>query len=123
MKNRMKLRRSIERRRELMEKARVGFEKRNKKDVMIPVLWPEQSASNDDGAKERAYCALEAAAIRLHRGQPLFFPFAEMSEHNKTFRRELIMGLLLALDLLRQNGVSVEQTAQVEKIRRAYTSA
>lgn len=48
MKNRIKLRRSNERRRELMEKARVGFEKRNKKDVMIPVLWPEQSASKEN---------------------------------------------------------------------------
>ena len=84
---------------------------------------PEEEISpDDDGAMERAYCALEAAAIRLHRGQPMFFPFAEMSEHNEVFRRELIMGLLLALDLLRQNGVSVEQTAQVETIRRAYTS-
>ena len=82
----------------------------------------KENRPDDDGAKERAYCALEAAANRLHRGQPLFFPFAEMSEYNEAFRRELIMGLLLALDLLRQNGVSVEQTAQVEKIRRAYTS-
>lgn len=78
---------------------------------------------DDDGAKERAYCALELAMIRLHKGQPLFFPFKEMSEYNAMLRRELIMALLLALDLLRQNGVSVEQTAQVEKIRRDYTSA
>lgn len=77
---------------------------------------------DDDGAKERAYCALESAMISLHVGQPLFFPFKEMSDYNITLRRELIMGLLLALDLLRQNGVSVEQTAQVEKIRREYTS-
>ena len=46
-----------------------------------------------------------------------------MSEYNAILRRELIMALLLALDLLRQNGVSVEQTAQAEKIRREYTSA
>ena len=78
---------------------------------------------DDDGAKERAYCALESAMISLLVGQPLFFPFKEMSEYNAILRRELIMALLLALDLLRQNGVSVEQTAQVEKIRRDYTSA
>ena len=78
---------------------------------------------DDDGAKERAYCALESAMIHLHAGQPLFFPFKEMSKYNAMMRRELIMALLLALDLLRQNGVSVEQTAQVEKIRREYTSA
>ena len=58
--------------------------------------------------------------IHLHAGQPLFFPFKEMSEYNAILRRELIMALLLALDLLRQNGVSVEQTAQAEKIRREY---
>lgn len=78
---------------------------------------------DDDGAKERAYCALESAMIRLHTGQPLFFPFKEMGDLNAAMRRELIMALLLALDLLRQNGISVEQTAQVEKIRREYTSA
>lgn len=83
----------------------------------------KENRPDDDGAIERAYCAMEAAAIRLHRRQPLFFPFEEMSEHNEAYRRELIMALLLALDLLRQNGVSVEQTAQVETIRRAYTSA
>lgn len=65
----------------------------------------------------RAYCALEKAALDLHRGQPLFFPFAEMQEWNETYRRELIMGLILALDLFRQNGVSVEQTALLEKVR------
>lgn len=90
----------------------------------IGLEMPEkENHPNDDGAKERAYCALESAMICLHTGQPLFFPFKEMSEYNAMLRRELIMGLLLALDLLRQNGVSVEQTAQVEKIRRAYTSA
>lgn len=89
----------------------------------IGLEMPEkENRPNDDGAKERAYCALESAMICLHTGQPLFFPFKEMSEYNEAFRRELIMALLVALDLLRQNGVSVEQTAQVEKIRRAYTS-
>ena len=90
----------------------------------IGVEMPKKEIRPDgDGAKERAYCALELAMIRLHKGQPLFFPFKEMSEYNAMLRRELIMALLLALDLLRQNGVSVEQTAQVEKIRRDYTSA
>lgn len=90
----------------------------------IGLEMPEkENRPNDDGAKERAYCALESAMICLHTGQPLFFPFKEMSEYNAMLRRELIMGLLLALDLLRQNGVSVEQTDLVEKIRRAYTSA
>lgn len=90
----------------------------------IGVEMPKKEIRPDgDGAKERAYCALESAMIRLHTGQPLFFPFKEMSEYNAMLRRELIMALLLALDLLRQNGVSVEQTAQVEKIRRDYTSA
>lgn len=89
----------------------------------IGAEMPEEEISpDDDGAKERAYCALESAMFRLHKGQPLFFPFKEMSEYNAMLRRELIMALLLALDLLRQNGVSVEQTAQVEKIRREYTS-
>ena len=83
----------------------------------------EEIRPDDDGAKERAYCALESAMIHLHAGQPLFFPFKEMSKYNAMMRREMIMALLLALDLLRQNGVSVEQTAQVEKIRREYTSA
>ena len=82
----------------------------------------QQKNPADSGAMARAYCALEKAAIDLYRGQPLFFPFAEMQEWNETYRRELIMGLILALDLFRQNGVSVEQTALLEKVRRAYTS-
>lgn len=82
----------------------------------------KENRPDDDGAMERAYCAMEAAAIRLYRRQPLFFPFEEMSEHNEAFRRELIMGLLVALDLLRQNGISVEQTVQLEKIRRGIQS-
>ena len=72
---------------------------------------------------ERAYCALEHALICLHMGQPLFFPFEEMQEYNDVYRRELMCGLILALDLLRQSGVSAEETALVEKIHRAYTSA
>lgn len=88
-----------------------------------PGLFTEKENRPDaDGAKERAYCVLESAMIRLHVGLPLHFPFEEMSEYNATMRRELIMALLLALDLLRQNGVSVEQTAQAEMIRREYTS-
>lgn len=82
----------------------------------------QQKSPADGGAMARAYCALEKAALDLHRGQPPFFPFSEMQEWNETFRRELIMGLILALDLFRQNGVSVEQTALLEKVRRAYTS-
>ena len=82
----------------------------------------QQKSPADGGAMARAYCALEKAALDLHRGQPLFPPFAEMQEWNETYRRELIMGLILALDLFRQNGVSVEQTALLEKVRRAYTS-
>lgn len=82
----------------------------------------QQKNPADGGAMARAYCALEKAALDLHRGQPLFSPFAEMQEWNETYRRELIMGLILALDLFRQNGVSVEQTALLEKVRRAYTS-
>ena len=72
---------------------------------------------------ERAYCALEMAALDLDRRAPLFSPFAEMQEWNEAYRRELITGLILALDLFRLNGVSVEQTARLERIRRAYTSA
>ncbi len=75
------------------------------------------------GAMERAYCALEMAALDLDRRAPLFSSFAEMQEWNEAYRRELITGLILALDLFRQNGVSVEQTARLERIRRAYTSA
>lgn len=81
----------------------------------------QQKSPADGGAMARAYCALEKAAIDLHRGKPLFLPFAEMQEWNETYRRELIMGLILALDLFRQNGVSVEQTVLLEKVRRAYT--
>lgn len=97
-------------------------------DAIYEEAYTESSTEKEirpdaDGAKERAYCTLESAMICLHTGQPLFFPFKEMSEYNAILRRELIMALLLALDLLRQNGVSVEQTAQVEKIRREYTSA
>lgn len=83
----------------------------------------EQKSPAGGGAMERAYCALEHALICLHTGQPLFFPFEEMQEYNDVYRRELICGLILALDLLRQSGVSAEQTALVEKIHRAYTSA
>lgn len=82
----------------------------------------QQKSPADSGAMARAYCALEKAALDLHRGQPLFFPFAEMQEWNETYRRELIMGLILALDLFRQNGVPVEQTVLLEKVRHAYTS-
>ena len=93
------------------------------REAKLALFTENEIRPDADGAKERAYCALESAMICLHTGQPLFFPFKEMSEYNAILRRELIMALLLALDLLRQNGVSVEQTAQAEMIRREYTSA
>ena len=84
---------------------------------------PDEKCPAESGAMERAYCAIEATVLRLHRGQPLFSPLAEMQDWNKLYRRELIQALIQALDLLRQNGVSAEQTVLLEKVRRAYTSA
>ena len=46
------------------------------------------------GAMERAYCALEMAALDLDRRAPLFSPFAEMQEWNEAYRRELILSLI-----------------------------
>lgn len=69
------------------------------------------------GEYEKAYCAIETAAIRLSAGAPIFYEFKEIKEYNERFRKELVQALLLALDLFIQNGLSVERSALLEKVR------
>ena len=70
---------------------------------------------------ERAYMMLENVAIRLHKGQDLFYHLPETTECDRRCRSELIRALILALDLMERNGLSVERCPFQEVVRRSYT--
>lgn len=70
---------------------------------------------------EQSYAVLESAAIKIDRGIPLFYPFDEMAEYNEQYKFLLINALILAMDLMKKDGLQAEGTVMLEKIRRAYT--